>query len=318
MAAAEEVGHVAAPVLNEFDCMRKQFVKSMDGLKAVFDKVCASRSSTATDRKNFENLSGELVSVFEGCILNVSKVETSTSEEISRERINIKFDSILENVVALNNKVDDKFNNFMKRLENIEKNQNLAKEQNTSTSHMGKSVVSESLLEEANMANRPGLVESVIPSVQKKPDYAEVVRNTQLKSISSYLPIEKSSGSSITTAESQSITKRKSKTIISGANKNSALKTVSKLPNKKAAFVSRIDPSMKICDVRQLLANKKFKHLKIVQMKTKFSSYSSFFVEVFESELNLLLDSEMWPEGSLITEFYGKLHDSQVLVSESD
>ncbi|GBM35198.1 hypothetical protein AVEN_189948-1 [Araneus ventricosus] len=46
--------------------------------------------------------------------------------------------------------------------------------------------------------------------------------------------------------------------------------------------------------------------------KPKYQSYASFHIEVYENDLQQLLDSTFWPEGCLIAEFYGKLRNDQI------
>ncbi|GBN74085.1 La-related protein 7 [Araneus ventricosus] len=41
-------------------------------------------------------------------------------------------------------------------------------------------------------------------------------------------------------------------------------------------------------------------------------SYASFHVEVFESDFHLLSDASIWPEGCLVTEFFGRLKEDQI------
>ncbi|GBN10495.1 hypothetical protein AVEN_191968-1 [Araneus ventricosus] len=48
------------------------------------------------------------------------------------------------------------------------------------------------------------------------------------------------------------------------------------------------------------------------RLKTKYQSYASFHIEVYENDLKQLLDSTFWPAGCLITEFYGKLRNDSI------
>ncbi|GBM64816.1 hypothetical protein AVEN_178548-1 [Araneus ventricosus] len=54
------------------------------------------------------------------------------------------------------------------------------------------------------------------------------------------------------------------------------------------------------------------KFLQCHRLKTKFQSYASFHIEVYENDFQQLLDSMFWPEACLAAEFYGKLRNDQI------
>ncbi|GBM67557.1 hypothetical protein AVEN_254938-1, partial [Araneus ventricosus] len=77
--------------------------------------------------------------------------------------------------------------------------------------------------------------------------------------------------------------KSDSKLVIHGASKISSLKSVIKLPKRKAIFLSRLSPDTTVYEVSQFLNPLKPNHLLCRRIRTKFQSYASFHVEVFES-----------------------------------
>ncbi|GBL89114.1 hypothetical protein AVEN_255247-1 [Araneus ventricosus] len=102
------------------------------------------------------------------------------------------------------------------------------------------------------------------------------------------------------------------KVVIKGARKNSGLKIVGKMPKRKAIFLSRLGPDTTVNDITNFLAPLNLKFLQCHRLKTKYQSYASFHIEVYENDLKQLLDSTFWPEGYLIAESYGKLRNDQI------
>ncbi|KAG8184452.1 hypothetical protein JTE90_002301 [Oedothorax gibbosus] len=104
------------------------------------------------------------------------------------------------------------------------------------------------------------------------------------------------------------------KPVISGTSKISKLMPATRFPRRAAAFVSRLNPSTQAIEVQDFLSSLKLSHLKCVKMKTKFNSYSSFHIEILESDLQVLLDDGLWPEGCIIFKFFGRLKQDQILM----
>jgi hypothetical protein len=50
----------------------------------------------------------------------------------------------------------------------------------------------------------------------------------------------------------------------------------------------------------------------IIILKTKFSTYASFHVLVNEDDFPLINNTGVWPNGCLITPFFGKLTPEQI------
>ncbi|GBM27108.1 hypothetical protein AVEN_189878-1 [Araneus ventricosus] len=102
------------------------------------------------------------------------------------------------------------------------------------------------------------------------------------------------------------------KVVINGARKDSGLKIVGKMPKRKAIFLSRLGPETTVNDITNFLAPLNLKFLQCHRLKTKYQTYASFRLDVYENDLKQLLDSKVWPEGCLIAEFYGKLRNDQI------
>ncbi|GBN84246.1 hypothetical protein AVEN_2917-1 [Araneus ventricosus] len=102
------------------------------------------------------------------------------------------------------------------------------------------------------------------------------------------------------------------KVVINGARKDSGLKIVGKMPRRKAIFLSRLGPDATVNDITNFLAPLNLKFLQCHRLKTKYQSYASFHIDVYENDLKQLLDSTVWPEGCLIAEYYGKLRNDQI------
>ncbi|GBM29718.1 hypothetical protein AVEN_156904-1 [Araneus ventricosus] len=92
------------------------------------------------------------------------------------------------------------------------------------------------------------------------------------------------------------------------------------MPKIKAIFLSRLGPSTTVNDITNYLSSLKLQYRQCNRFKTKFQSYTSFPIEVFESDLQLISDASFWPEGCRIIECYDKLRKdeiSQAVTSES-
>ncbi|GBM57525.1 hypothetical protein AVEN_97641-1 [Araneus ventricosus] len=150
----------------------------------------------------------------------------------------------------------------------------------------------------------PSLQQEIFEAVVKSKDstYASVAQSA------SALPEGQSKVISHVVKEKKS----NSKVVLNDAGKNSNLEIVGKMPKRKAIFLSRLGPSTTVNDITNYLSSLKLQYLQCNRLKTKFQSYASFHIEVYECDLQLLLDASFWPEGCLITEFYGKLRKDQI------
>lgn len=99
----------------------------------------------------------------------------------------------------------------------------------------------------------------------------------------------------------------KSKGIRIGKASNNTELVVNVSGGKRAIFVTRFQPSVTSKDIEYLLVNLNLKHVKCTQLRTKFCSYSSFHIEVVASEFYSVNNPDVWPDGILISLFYGQL-----------
>lgn len=100
-------------------------------------------------------------------------------------------------------------------------------------------------------------------------------------------------------------------------------KKVTAVPRSKrpsALFVSRLAPDTSVADVMALIAPfLEGKPVICSKMIAKFDSYSSFHLSGDESVFNAINNPEVWPEGSIFHQFFGRLDSSRVHpVSEVD
>ena len=107
------------------------------------------------------------------------------------------------------------------------------------------------------------------------------------------------------------------KIVVNGTLKNTNLKIVEKLPKRKAVFLSRLDPTISAKDITDFLSPINLDFLICNKLVTKYNTYSSFHIEVYENDLEKLLCSSVWPEGCLVSQFYGRLKSTQILVPEN-
>ncbi|GBN78757.1 hypothetical protein AVEN_85424-1 [Araneus ventricosus] len=84
------------------------------------------------------------------------------------------------------------------------------------------------------------------------------------------------------------------------------------MPKKKAIFLSRLGPGTTVNDITNFLAPLNLKFLQRHRLKTKYQFYAPFHIEIYENDLQQLLNLTFWPEGCLIAEFYGKLRNDQI------
>lgn len=109
--------------------------------------------------------------------------------------------------------------------------------------------------------------------------------------------------------------RRRNKTIVNGINTHAKLRVIAK---SKALFVTRLDPETNNTDVENFIRENNNISAKVTKLKTKHHSYASFHVEVSENDFEALFTSEIWPEGSLISEFFGKLRTEQTDVNSGE
>ena len=74
-------------------------------------------------------------------------------------------------------------------------------------------------------------------------------------------------------------------------------------PTGPGVFVSRLHPGTKTNDVVTHIRSKTGLRVEVVQLQTKFRSYSSFFVAIDKSSMSRLLDPKQWPKDTLVKEY---------------
>lgn len=81
-----------------------------------------------------------------------------------------------------------------------------------------------------------------------------------------------------------------------------------------ALFISRFSPNITVGDIKGLLTSLSLSHLVVSKIKTRYRElYSSFHVEVLESDFVKIDDETVWPDGCLIKPFQGRLKADTVV-----
>jgi len=106
--------------------------------------------------------------------------------------------------------------------------------------------------------------------------------------------------------------------VLLGGKENTGLKAVTK-KRTRAIFLSRMDST--------LMSGNILDHIKetigipvinCFQLKTKYPTYSSFFIEVDLEDFGKIYTSEVWPAGCLISVYYGRPREEQMLHSSNN
>ncbi|XP_077545924.1 uncharacterized protein LOC144158716 [Haemaphysalis longicornis] len=112
---------------------------------------------------------------------------------------------------------------------------------------------------------------------------------------------------------------RRRATASSGTSKLSKVKAVPRKPISKALFVSRLDPKTSIEDVKDfvkpVLGDKT---VQCVKLRTKYDSYASFHLSGDDEAFAALNCFDVWPEGSIFHQLFGKLDESRVVEAQND
>lgn len=94
---------------------------------------------------------------------------------------------------------------------------------------------------------------------------------------------------------------------------------IATVPTKRVSqfFVSRLSPTLSATELTKDLQKDvaELSTIKCCKLKTRHPSYASFHVVVPEEQGRLLSSGDVWPEGSLIKRFTGKLLQSYILES---
>lgn len=85
----------------------------------------------------------------------------------------------------------------------------------------------------------------------------------------------------------------------------------------KCIFVSRLAPDVESTTLEALLENVlQSDKMVCTRLKTKYPSYSSFHIKIDADGYDLLINPEVWPEGTLICPFLGRLQEDQIFVNK--
>jgi len=123
----------------------------------------------------------------------------------------------------------------------------------------------------------------------------------------------------LTPGDSSVRPKKKEKITLVGASTghHGVIKTANPPQKRKALFVSRLSPEIKAIDIEGYLDGiVEGLNCKCIKLKTRFDSYSSFWVDAPEDMFSKVFRTEVWPEGSIISEFFGRLKPQQILDEE--
>ncbi|KAH9373903.1 hypothetical protein HPB48_012028 [Haemaphysalis longicornis] len=110
---------------------------------------------------------------------------------------------------------------------------------------------------------------------------------------------------------------RRRATASSGTSKLSKVKGVPRKPISNALFVFRLDPRTSIEDVKDLLKPVLGdKTVQCVKLRTKYDSYASFHLSGDDEVFAAMNSPGVWPEGSILHQFCGKLDESRVVEAQ--
>lgn len=260
---------------------------ALNDLNAVFSRVGDKRSCSAGDKLEFTEITKSIYDCYERYEERTVDRELST---LSATAVLDRLNDLNEQFANIRQEMNDKFVTLENRIQHVK-----------STT---KSV------------HTPG------PSGTKS--YADVLRAkkhvlpdmTVVKQTESDMTVVKQTEHPAASISSSGVlSSAKQKFIISGSGKTSRLKPALRFPRRSAIFLSRLDQSTRVNDVLDSLASLDLKHLVCTKMKTKFSNYSSFHIEVLDSDLQVLLKEDLWPDGCIVSKFMGRLRPDQIVES---
>ncbi|GBO17722.1 hypothetical protein AVEN_26899-1, partial [Araneus ventricosus] len=236
----------------------------LNELQNIFKKVSEKKSSNAQDKDDFSNLKADILLLYIEAVSFVVPDGRMASDHSG---------TIMDLFIELKNEFASFRHDIYNKVDGFSKL--LSPSTDSIQSDEPVSHVSPSLQQE--------ILEAVVKS--KDSTYASVAQST------SALP----EGQSKVISRVVKGKKTNSKVVLNGAGKNSNLEIVGKMPKRKAIFLSRLGPSTTVNDITNYLSSLKLQYLQCNRLKTKFQSYASFHIEVYECDLQLLLDASFWP-----------------------
>ncbi|KAG8291316.1 hypothetical protein J6590_063353 [Homalodisca vitripennis] len=119
---------------------------------------------------------------------------------------------------------------------------------------------------------------------------------------------------SILSADLEDVTENQS----NNSNKtDSFIKTIPVRPRptrRKALFISRLCPEVSASDIEGYIKHEvTLDFVKCSQLRTKYEDYASFHIEVNETDMDKVLNADIWPSGCLLTKFKGVLRKEAVI-----
>lgn len=113
--------------------------------------------------------------------------------------------------------------------------------------------------------------------------------------------------------------KRKQRRVLVVKNRNekepNSLPSVSVRLCTERVFVSGQDPDLRASDLHKHLSQSGVYPIAVKKLKTRYSHYSSFYVEVPDTDVDNMFVHEIWNEGAIIKIFNGRLRESDVIES---
>ncbi|KAG8291044.1 hypothetical protein J6590_070775 [Homalodisca vitripennis] len=98
---------------------------------------------------------------------------------------------------------------------------------------------------------------------------------------------------------------------------DSFIKTIPVRPRptrRKALFISRLCPEVSASDIEGYIKHEvTLDFVKCSQLRTKYEDYASFHIEVNETDMDKVLNADIWPSGCLLTKFKGVLRKEAVI-----
>ncbi|GBN02457.1 hypothetical protein AVEN_161246-1 [Araneus ventricosus] len=248
----------------------KFFKEKLNGLHDIFRRVSGKKSINAHDKDEFLNYKADILMLYVEAVSSLVPEKNLESEQTS-SMIDL-FIELKNEFAAFRKDICSKVDSFSKLI--------------CST-------------------------DDTIQNEEARPNLQQEIIETELKSETSTYASVAQTSSAIPEGKFKvfgPVIKDKrvnSKVVIYGARENSSPKT-GKTTKRKAIFLSRLGPGTTV-NITNFLAPLNLKFLQCHRLKTKYQSYASVHIEVYENNLQRLLDSMSRPEGCLIAEFYGKL-----------
>ncbi|KAG8277041.1 hypothetical protein J6590_050876 [Homalodisca vitripennis] len=119
------------------------------------------------------------------------------------------------------------------------------------------------------------------------------------------------------TSTSQRKSRNELKDVIIGKKTDSFIKTIPVRPRptrRKALFISRLCPEVSASDIEGYIKHEvTLDFVKCSQLRTKYEDYASFHIEVNETDMDKVLNADIWPSGCLLTKFKGVLRKEAVI-----